>query len=433
MRLVLLAAVGTAIAASSATWAADDRVFEIRDVITSGKIEPDGSVWFTTWSEGARFVVENEKGRSERTWELLVASNEENRSINVRFDAGEAKLHPETSTIDYPVCSIALDDVVITAIANCGMGVKQKAGSEAGHNLALGWAEAEGGSARTAKRLLDRSLDSGQLPEKFRAIALLARARANASISYDAEPGSRSADLAAVEALRDYKALAALSPENSDYVLRQGYELEALGAYDEADELYQTLATKWPEEQYQATVRRAAVARLKGNHDGSLALLNSLVEQFGPDMGMKFHYHRGWTHTKLGRFDEAIADFTEGMKSQPDYAWAFLRRGCAHASVGELKAAVSDFETGAEMLKEIPVAAERKHVAYDVEHASRTARILREKLASGDRSAVPGICDGFWGETDRARKKSQLLTRDLLYDSEANQSESAISTITRRR
>ncbi len=58
---------------------------------------------------------------------------------------------------------------------------------------------------------------------------------------------------------------------------------------------------------------------------------------------MSYFYHLGWTYYEMGEYDRAIAAFTEGLKTQPDYLHAYVRRGLAFEKIGNFKSANNDF------------------------------------------------------------------------------------------
>ena len=58
---------------------------------------------------------------------------------------------------------------------------------------------------------------------------------------------------------------------------------------------------------------------------------------------MMTQYNLGWSYYELGRYDEAIAAFTTGIPSQPDYPFVFLRRGFAYDKTKNAAGAESDF------------------------------------------------------------------------------------------
>jgi tetratricopeptide (TPR) repeat protein len=183
----------------------------------------------------------------------------------------------------------------------------------------------------------------------------------------------------------------------------------ALGDYAGAEALYGEILKKWPDEAYQVTVRRAALARLNGDYQPSLDLLNSLAADTSGDLGMKFYYHRGWTLMKLDRFDEAIADFTKGMNSQPEYAWAYILRACSYASVGQLRYAAGDFDEAAGLFEALPASKASTKLKHDIALAKSTANLLRERADTTVVTPVTGLCDDFWDGSDRSRTRSRFL------------------------
>jgi tetratricopeptide (TPR) repeat protein len=58
---------------------------------------------------------------------------------------------------------------------------------------------------------------------------------------------------------------------------------------------------------------------------------------------------RGETHRWLGRYDQAIADFTAALELDPTYAWALSLRGRAHRQAGHYEKARVDLERAVEV------------------------------------------------------------------------------------
>ena len=387
-------------------------IFRTSAMIVTGKIEQDGSAWFKTWDEGARFVLDkDEAGGAEELFQLLSKSRDAARSIDVRFDASAARMNPSTGTLDFPICSVSMEETSFVAAHKCRERRIEAKKISASPLLAVafGWAEVRGGSKLAAREFLGQAFRSKPLPPALESIALRARAESNDEIGYDEDPASASADQAFAAALADYAKLAELHPDDVEFRFSQGFDLEQLGDFAGAERLYDAILKQWPDEKYRVAVRKAAVARLTGHPERSLELLNGLAAELGPDLGMKFHYHRGWTLTRLGRFDEAIADFTEGFKTQSDYPWAYMRRGCAYASVGQLAYAIGDFETAAGMMEKLPAASDSVQIRHDLKLArDAVATLQRTRAAAGDQN-VPGVCAGFWRADETPRKPSPLL------------------------
>jgi tetratricopeptide (TPR) repeat protein len=125
---------------------------------------------------------------------------------------------------------------------------------------------------------------------------------------------------------------------------------------------------------------------------------------------MKFHYHRGWTLSQLGRFDEALADFSEGLKTQPDYAWAYVRRGCANASVGQLAEALADMDMAVLKYAQY-MTGEGPGVRHDKAEFIANSQRLKAAMAGGEHKPIHGLCDNFWGDNGKPRSLSVLLRK----------------------
>ena len=52
------------------------------------------------------------------------------------------------------------------------------------------------------------------------------------------------------------------------------------------------------------------------------------------EVRMSYHYHKGWTYHEMGMFAEAVGEYTEGLKTQPNYMHAYWRRGLAYEAMG---------------------------------------------------------------------------------------------------
>lgn len=409
---VLVAALASGqLASAQTTKSAQKVVFESVEMIFGGKEEADGTSWFKGWAADARFLFDPEdKGRSDELWDLLRSANEARRSVRVRYDASAGRMNESTGTIDYPFCTIALDDSRFESGRTCSEPAKnlKPAALTTASALALGFAEVHSGSAQVARHLLDHALASPGQTLGFRRIAFGARAEANGAIANSEVPWSEAADRARIAALADYRRLAEVAPNDVEAEFAIGRTLEELGDYVAAEEIYDQVLKRWSDEDFQVTVRRSAIARLQGDAQRSLNLLHGIVERHGQQDGMKYHYHRGWTLTRLGRFDEAIAAFNNGLRNQPDYAWAIIRRGCAHAGLGQLSSALEDTEFGVRKFAE-SVTTDDAGIRHDLARMADNAAALRAAVAAGSTAAMPAVCGGFWDRSDQARSRSALL------------------------
>jgi tetratricopeptide (TPR) repeat protein len=393
--------------------------FETLGNVTAGKQEADGSAWFETWDEGMRFVLERKyRGQSEALWKLLNQASEQGVAVTVRYDPSAAHFSVAAARFEYPVCSVEFDAMRVESGRSCASSdeVRGTRGGSDEQWIGLALAHSKSGSPRSAIALLDAPLASPALAREPKKIALRSRAEAYESLSNEEQPASEAADRAMVAALADYRKLAALAPDDVEIQLSIGLNLQELGDYEAARSTYELVLKRWPDEDFRTTLRLAGLARQQGDFEGSLKLINGLVERHGAQAGMRFHYHRGWTLNALGRYYEAIADFTEGMKSQPDYSYAYLRRACAQGSVGNLAFALGDIETFARLRSRVPESRNSPALSHDLQRAAEVASSLRALISSGGSAETSDACDGFWGAPDKPRAKSPLLATQLVAD-----------------
>jgi len=82
------------------------------------------------------------------------------------------------------------------------------------------------------------------------------------------------------------------------------------------------------------------------------AALKSLNRAIELDPGRAIFYNaRGYAYLRLQRFANAVVDFSEAIRWQPDYANAYQNRAIARRHLGEVKAADADRQMAAEIGK----------------------------------------------------------------------------------
>ncbi len=386
--------------------------FETLANVQAGNEEKDGISWFETWDHGMRFVLEaKHRDKSEALWSVLTSSYRHGLAVRVRYDASAARFDPTVRRIVYPICSVELDDHIVESGRSCrsiaGTAGRKSGGAEQLISLAL--AQLASGAPRAAVDLLDKSLARPALNPDLLKLAIRARADSYEALSYEEQPATDAADRATVAALADDRKYATLAPDDIDVQFSIGQALEQLGDYELARLTYEQIQKRWPDEDFRVTLRLAALARQAGDAEDSLNILNGLVERLGAQNSMRYHYHRGWTLNKLGRFDEAIAEFNQGLKAQPDYAYAYLHRACAYASVGDLSSALSDMETAARHLGKVLRTEGSRSIEHDLGTIAKGASSLRAASKAGSKAAMPTICDGYWGADYKPRSRSRLL------------------------
>jgi tetratricopeptide (TPR) repeat protein len=328
------------------------------------------------------------------------------RLITLKIDWEAARFENASHRIIFPVCVIQFQELVSMIDAKC----RHKRTASSGQLLlAQAVARRLADDFESATPLLDRAIDSPDLDQDWRLTARNFRADNEFTIGFGIEAWSEAQDRHFLAALNDIQIVIAKDDSEQNKTLLADL-LSRLGAYDEAMAIVsRQLADDSDPEHFQATVTAASIARLQGKPDRALELLNALRSNMTSEPGMKFYYHRGRTLMLLGRFDEAIADFTAGIANQADYASAYFLRGCAYSAVGKPQAALDDYVSGKERASVFlgPVE-ERRRAIID-----RMIASARSASAEGNTRPDTGICEDYLDKLDASRARSKLLPSKL--------------------
>ena len=96
----------------------------------------------------------------------------------------------------------------------------------------------------------------------------------------------------------------------------------------------------------QSIVPRAIEAAEAGDHIRAIELLTEAIEE---DPGSAFaHFKRGNSFRLLGRYEEAILDYSRAMELQPGIPDSWVNRGICHDELGKYDRARSDYDTALE-------------------------------------------------------------------------------------
>ena len=167
---------------------------------------------------------------------------------------------------------------------------------------------------------------------------------------------------------------------------------------------------RWPERTFWSWIDIGIIERAQGRYREALAALDHLTPEVGETGGMPYRYHRGWTLTELGRYREAVDEFTKGIAEQSDYQWAYARRACANAGLGDLRAAVADQHKAVELLQEIDAQSPvTPQVTFDEQRAKAVEAQLNEALSKRGRVSAKQLCDGYWPDESARRGRSRLV------------------------
>jgi tetratricopeptide (TPR) repeat protein len=408
LRMMLAAICAQPCAAAAQPTAAQSGIFEDYGNFTTAAEDKKGVVRMALWDGYVRYSVGPLPDDSHRALLFLInRAHDDGRAVMLHYDGARGRLNAATGTLEYPLCTIALDALRFEPPQPC-RDQPQAQPHDVAAALPLARAFMSAGRFEEAQALLTRFGPPSETPA--RELFLTLRAENQAQFAATLPRLSRAADQAYAGALADYRALAALKPSQVEYQFEIGTALRELGAYAEARAVYDAIPTRWPDEDYRVAVGIGALYRAQGDYGKALQALNDLVARKGPQPGMKFHYHRGWALSLLGRFDEAIRELSDGIQEQPDYGSAYERRACAYASVGQLREALADAEQALRLLTAVPAAATVKTYRDEVDEVTALRDRLRAAVAKGDGTPLTGICSGgTWYSAEHPRARSPLL------------------------
>ena len=290
--------------------------------------------------------------------------------------------------------------------ANCPAGARAASGAE--RLLALGFAQRVDDPELALRTLGEALAATPALPPPAQTIAYRSRAEATEIVAYRLAAGPER-DRLLVEALADYRRVAAARPDDVETLASVGFMLQALGAYPEALEAYRAIGSGPARNAYVAAVEIGALQRQQGDYQAALATLDDFARgNPGEADGMRFRYHRARALTLLGRYDEALTELDRGLASQADYAYAHLLRACVRGRLGQLSEALADEERGMELLGLVQ-GGPRGELLRDFERSRSVVSTLRTAAASRRPQPTAVACEGFWDDSDRPRQRSALL------------------------
>jgi len=342
----------------------------------------------------------------------LHAAEQTGRSVRVHYTLGGAQFAADRKRAIFPVSALEYEGKTLSA-SDARAGV-----SPPGHGMAVAdTAFIRGVGLYTGEKYseaiteLDTALKEGG--GDWKATAFKARGEARTSREYDEHEGPTDAgDSQLITALEDLREWRNLKPDDPLALYAIAGTLGDLGAYPEALEVYAAIARGWSEEAYWTAIRTGATERRLHHYAQALAALDKLVSERGPQEGMAYHYHRGWTLIELGRYAEAVEELSQGLRDQPDYAWAFVKRACAENLLGETDAALADQRSALALMRRFKD--DSRESQYDLR---RTAAVEAELGGAGRHQPAAdakALCGGYWrSQEDLGRSRSSQLPAEL--------------------
>lgn len=374
-------------------------------IVSDGAIQKD-VIWFSLSGEDVRYEARTaDVPDPDAVFAAMKDSSQTERGLIVDYDVDSGDVDPDTGVATFVFRDVVYGDKQIPgAPAPAHRAGPSTPGSLIARGIALAFSDPE-----DAKTALDSALGSSGISPPLRETAFKTRAGVLTDLALGwHEPGTER-DRLLVAALADERAYRELRPANFDAAIDEVDILNDLGAYATVLKTLEAMRAKWPDEDFRISVKAAFTYRLMGDPKAGLATLDALVARTGPQPGMKYHYHRAWILTDMGRGKEAAEDITEGLKSQPDYPWAFERRACAFALQGRLKEALDDEETAKRLMATVPGSS--PNVRFNATWMSKVTDQLRAGVASGSTAPANYACVGMWDDGDETRRsQSALLT-----------------------
>ena len=92
--------------------------------------------------------------------------------------------------------------------------------------------------------------------------------------------------------------------------------------------------------------RAYCLAKL-GRYEEAIVDYTTVIQQ--EDTNIHALHNRGISYERLARYTDAVADFSQVIAIDPTNANAYFNRGCCYDSIGELDLAISDYSVALEL------------------------------------------------------------------------------------
>lgn len=385
-------------------------VQETQEYVWNVDPQESGDILFRFMGTPARYRLRQPtEEQLERAYALLQTSIDAKRSIRLSYDIAGGRIDEKLRVMVYPLCGFRFDELAFAQASPCQskpLTLEQLKKEDA---FAYWVAQAYSGDTDASIAALGTIASEKGLSSGSRLVALEARAFAAESAGDAAKFGSPESDAFYLAALRDSQAVLAIDPERDDVPENIAHLLANLGDYDASLAAFRAIIAKDSSRESDLLVSVASVNRSQGKYEDSLAALATSATKNPDGKGMRYYYHRGWTLSAMGRYDEAVASFTSGMETQADYPWSYVMRGCAHAAVGDFNDAADDVRHGLSIFQRFAL----DDSVSTRQGKERIEAILKktEEARARKSAPMPNLCEELAGPGDRKRAKSPLLAQ----------------------
>ncbi len=372
------------------------------------------ALWFTLdWINVEFFADPAKTANAEALFQAVKDASTEGRSVAVWYDPDTASIDRDKWLPVFVVRRLVAGGKTFPGDEKTAAEVLPASASAveiAENALARGIAYSAAGQPKVALPLLDKALAEAGLAPQLRLVGLKARAQLREGVALADFPAGEARDQALIGALEDGRAWSAAAPDDSYAAFQNARVLTYLGGYQEALAIYQDGLLRWPDQSYRVMRGFEAVYRDMGKLKEASEWLDKLGELPDAKNTMPYRYHRGWLLDEMGQYEAAIAEYSEGMKVQPDYDGAFWRRSCAYAATGQIEESLGDYLM-AKKLREtyLQGAAPSTGADFDAKRYAEVGQILMKTLAEDPHRKVTGLCQGYWDWGDEPRQRSKLL------------------------
>jgi tetratricopeptide (TPR) repeat protein len=253
----------------------------------------------------------------------------------------------------------------------------------------------------------NKALSTQVLRREQRGVAYWARGTVYQSRSR-AEGTAGGRDYYLVRASEDFAEARRFLNQDHHILVAQSEALLSLGAYPEAQALFDEIMKRWPEHRFSAALPNAFLLRKQGDYQRALRVLDSVPEKSASRDHMPYHYHRGWTLLLLERFSEASSEFTAGIEFQKDWLWAHAGKSCAEQGTGRPDVALAELRKAIEILEQRRPGNEFDDILMG--ELLNNVRALERKGARGPASARLTVCERFGPNFEEPlRERSKVL------------------------
>ena len=215
---------------------------------------------------------------------------------------------------------------------------------------------------------------------------------------------------AAEAALADYGEALALDPSNALAYNQRGLALESFERYDDALADY-TQAVALDPGNATTLANRANALLVLDRADEALSGFNAALEHAEDAL---IYNGRGLARQALGQYDEAVADYTQAITLDADFAEAYFNRGLLyHDQLGNRRGAMTDYNRAIRLDETMADAfIARGNLNLDLEHPDKALEDFDRALELDDQAVA-----AYLGRSDayRALGQTRKANADLAH------------------